>query len=379
MGISTSSSASLFYGSLDEQITQTTNLTTPPALPTTTAVLLQEQTEQLTSQQTNGNHHYTDSPKNITQNNISSNASQNTTTDDQEATFTGNDTIETQTIDSGFEHENTTTSGLNKSQSMPGNTADFYNETTSRYIINNSTMENETLANVVKAPVDSGNLPSQSFQNTTFQDTSQMPEVANSSSSQSSLNMTISNITNDIINETTKETEFLLGNGTRDFPVTTQDISPAPANETVFQESSPSENSITSNFTGEKNSTTQTVPSQNQTVSASDVSETSTLLIRTETGTTNVSPNIDNLTVETNGSQSIDEQLTTEPSWIDPTSGGTTAGGGVDPGNGSVIADGQGMAKSDAVAVAIGVIVGLLLVATLIIAFMLIRRRIVHG
>ena len=374
MDISTSSSASLFSGSLDEQITQTTNLTTPPTLPTTTTGLLQEQTEQLTSQQTNGNHNHTDSPKNVTQNNISSNASQNTTTDDQEATFTGNDTIETQTIK--FVHENTTTDGLNKSQSVPGNAADFYNATLLS-VISNSTMENETLANDVTAHTDSGNLPSQSFQNTTFHGASQMPETANSSSSQSSLNVTILNIINDITNETTKETEFLLDNGTRDFPVTTEDISPAPANENVFEESSLIENSVTSHFTGEINLTTQTVPSQNQTVSASEASETS-LSIRTETGATSISPIIGNLTTETNGSHSIVEQLTTEPSWIDVTTGQTTAGGGVDPGGGSVITDGQG-AKSDAVAVAIGVIVGLLLVAALIIAFMLIRRRTVHG
>ena len=371
MGNSTSSSASLFTGSLDEQITQTTNLTTLPGSPTTTAGLQEEQTEQLTTEQTNGYYHYTDSPQNVTQNNIGSNGSQNMTTDDMEttSTFNGDDTTETQTADNELVHENTTTGGLNNSQPLPDSTADFYNATTGGYIINNSRMENETSANDVKAPKDHGNLPSQPFQNTTFQGTSQMPDIVESTASHYSLDVTISNVTNDITNKTTNEVDTnSLDNVTTDFSLTTKDIYYAPASENFSEGSPTAENNTVSNFIVDVNSTTQSVPLQNQFLDATSGGSP-------ETGTTGLTTSS---TTEINESPSITGQLTAEPPPWNDTSVGTTAGR-VDPGGGSVTSDDQGAPKSDAMAVAIGVIVGLLLVAALIIVFMVIRRRIVHG
>ena len=365
MSISISPSASLFSGSLNEQITQPTNLTTS-VLPTSTSGLPEEQRKQLTTGHTNGNHPHPASAENVTQNNIGSNTSQNMTKDRQETTL---GVYITETENRDFVYENTTAGGSNDSQALPLHSDANFTSTTGANIMMNSTTENETLTSEVTPIADIASLPSESFQNRTLQGiTSQMSDIVNSTSSQFRINVTHSNVADDITNNTTIEdiNATLLNSTTNSFLFSSDNIT-----FTTVRENTTSEEDLRSIDTGEFNVTTASIPSGQSFVT--DNSSVSSTEAEDETKAS-FSTQLNNLTTVTNESVDTVVEVTTEGSW-DASTGGTTD----DLSGGTIISDNQATSKSDAVAVAIGVIIGLLLIAALIIAFMLIRRRIIYG
>ena len=370
ISISTSPSASLFLGSLNEQITQPTNLTTS-VLPTSTSGLPEEKRKQLTTGQTNGNHLHPASAENVTQNNISSNTSQNMIKDTEETTL---GVYITEAENSEFVYENSTAGGSNDSQALPLHSDANFISATGANIMMNSTMENETMINEVTPIMDIANLPSESFQNITLQGiTSQMPNIANSTSSHFGINVTRSDVADYITNNTTIEdiNVTLLNSTTNYFVLSSDNLTSTAVRENTTGPSVTSEEALRSFDTGEFHVTTASIPSgQSFVTDNSSVSSTET---ENET-TASFSTRLNGLTTVTNESVDIVVEVTTEGSW-DASTGGTTD----DLSGGTIISDNQATSKSDAVAVAIGVIIGLLLIAALIIAFMLIRRRIIYG
>ena len=353
MGISTSASASLFSGSLNEQITQATNFTTS-VLPTSTSGLPDEERKQLTTGQTNGNHPHPGSAENVTQNNISSNTSQNMIKDIEETTTLGDHIAETE--NSEFVYENTTAGGLNDSLALPSHSDANFISAKGTNIFMNSTMKNEALTNQVTPISDNASLPSDSFQNITIQGASQIPDILNSTSSQFGINVIRSNVADDITNDTINEhiNETLMLNSRTESFLSSSD------NSTLFT-------AIRENTTGPSG------VSPGQSFFATDDTSVSSFETEDET-TASFSTQLDGLGTVTNESVDTVVEFTTESSW-DASTGGTTD----ESSGGTIISDNQAASKSDAVTVAVAAVIGLLLIAVLIIAFMLIRRRIIYG
>ena len=287
----------------------------------------------------------------------------------------------TESENSEFVYENTTAGVWNDSQTLPLHSDAKFISATGANIIMNSTMENETLTNEVTPSTDMSNLPSESFQNITLLGTSQMPDIANSTSSQFRINVTLSNVADDITNNTANEhiNEILLNSTTDSFLLPSDNLTFTAVHENISGLSVTLEEAPGSIDTGEFNVTTASVPSRQPFIVTDDASVSSA---EAEDETTASSPTqLDGLTMVTNESVDTVVEFTTERSWdagvtSDDSAGGTTDGGTTS--GGTIIPDNQSTSKSDAVAVAIGVIIGLLLIAALIIAFMLIRRRIIY-
>ena len=280
----------------------------------------------------------------------------------------------TEAENSEFVYENTTAGGSNDSQPLPLHSDANFISATGANILMNSTMENETMTNEVTAIMDIASLPFESFRNITLQGlTSQMPNIANSTSSHLRINVTHSNVADDITNNTTIEdiNATLLNSTTNSFLLSSDNLTFTAVLENTTGLSVTPEEAVRSINTGEFNVTTTDIPSGQSFVT--DYSSVSSSEAEDET-TASFSTQLNGLTTVTNESVDTVVEVTTERSW-DASTGGTTD----DLSGGTIISDNQATSKSDAVAVAIGVIIGLLLIAALIIAFMLIRRRIIYG